>query len=89
MNTRRRKPSEISLAFVCATRGYRLILTMPETMSMERRQLLNILGAELVLTEGAKGMRGAVEKSEELAKTTSNSYAVAVCQSRCAPQDNR
>lgn len=64
----------IALAFVCAARGYRLILTMPETMSMERRQLLNILGAELVLTEGAKGMRGAVEKAEELAKATSHSF---------------
>jgi len=64
----------IALAFVCAARGYRLILTMPETMSMERRQLLNILGAELVLTEGAKGIRGAVEKAEELAKTTRHSF---------------
>lgn len=64
----------IALAFVCASKGYRLLLTMPDTMSMERRQLLNILGAELVLTEGAKGMRGAMEKADELAKATPHSF---------------
>ncbi|MEI8349548.1 MAG: cysteine synthase A [Candidatus Omnitrophota bacterium] len=62
----------IALAFVAASRGYRLILTMPETMSIERRQLLSIFGAELVLTPGTEGMRGAVAKAEELAKTIPN-----------------
>jgi cysteine synthase len=64
----------IALAFVCAARGYRLILTMPETMSLERRQLLKIFGAEVVLTEGAKGMRGAIEKAGQLLKEHPGSF---------------
>lgn len=64
----------IALAFTCAAKGYKLILTMPETMSMERRHLLSILGAELVLTEGTRGMKGAIEKAEELAAIHKNSF---------------
>ena len=64
----------IALAAVAAARGYRVILTMPETMSIERRNLLKAYGAELVLTEGAKGMAGAIAKAEELAKEIPNSF---------------
>lgn len=64
----------IALAFVATVKGYRLILTMPDTMSLERRQLLSILGAELVLTPGAEGMTGAVKKAEELVQTTPGAF---------------
>ena len=58
----------VALGLVCAVKGYKLVLTMPETMSIERRKLLSALGAEIILTAGAQGMRGAVKKAEELAK---------------------
>ncbi|NTW54016.1 MAG: cysteine synthase A [Chlorobaculum sp.] len=64
----------IALAFVCAERGYRLLLTMPETMSLERRKLLRYLGAELVLTPGSKGMKGAIEEAARIVEAEKNSF---------------
>ena len=64
----------IALAFVCAAKGYKLILTMPDTMSIERRQLLRLFGADVILTPGTEGMTGAVKRAEELAKTMKNAF---------------
>ena len=64
----------IGLASVAAARGYRIIIVMPETMSVERRQLMKAYGAELVLTDGAKGMKGAIAKADELAKEIPNAF---------------
>jgi cysteine synthase A len=79
----------IALAFVAAERGYRLILVMPETMSLERRKMLLILGAELVLTEGAKGMRGAIGRAEELLKEIPDSVIPQQFQNPANPEIHR
>ncbi|HUT18577.1 MAG TPA: cysteine synthase A [Anaerolineae bacterium] len=79
----------IALAFVCAARGYRLILTMPETMSMERRNLLCALGAELVLTPGSGGMKGAIDKAAELGEQIEGSYVPQQFQNPANPQIHR
>ena len=79
----------IALAFVCAARGYKLILTMPDTMSIERRQLLAVLGAQLVLTPGAEGMTGAVKRAEQLAAENPNYFMPQQFKNKSNPEVHR
>ena len=79
----------IALAFVCAAKGYRLILTMPDTMSLERRQLLSLYGAELVLTPGSEGMEGAIRKAEELVAGKPGYYMPQQFQNQSNPEIHR
>jgi cysteine synthase A len=79
----------IALAFVAAARGYRIILTMPETMSLERRKLLRILGAELVLTPGPEGIKGAIRKAEELARDIPHSFMPQQFKNSANPDSHR
>jgi cysteine synthase A len=79
----------IALAFVCAVKGYKLVLTMPETMSIERRQLLSAFGAEIILTPGTEGMSGAVKKAEELAKSNNRYFIPQQFKNPANPQIHR
>ncbi len=79
----------IALAFVSRARGYRLILTMPDTMSLERRKMLSALGAELVLTPGADGMKGAIERAEQLVKENKHGYMLQQFQNKANPKVHR
>src|SRR5262245_26224931 len=79
----------IALAFVCAAKGYPLVLTMPDTMSLERRTLLTLLGAKLVLTPGSEGMKGAIARAEQLAKEIPNAWIPNQCENEANPEIHR